>query len=975
MLIWIKRLVAAAALAGILVAGERIVRELNRDEAAAQAPAGKREPSAEEMLQPARDDLDAHEEEVREMLAHLAAEPRHRGKLMPDSRESLSDAKEVLAGYREYRWPIIAKYREGTKDSEDRQQLAVEFLQEYLETITSDDASLTFHDLASPVLKQDPNTIDDPVIACHVARCLYEQGDQDAAAQKLLDRHIPALTAENSTAEFRARVQCWLIDLAIRQEQNWGIHQDEMFQAIVAMLESNPDPSVDRFHWKLIFPVTQKIGPGPSLRLAGLLAQSDSASIYLTHLLAGWSYVDLGWEARGGGWGSEVTDEQWDGLKVNMEKGARHLHRAFFLHPEIPAAAHVLMSVAQVGRETPLSVDGWFREVLHAQFDHVLAFGKMRTVLRPRWGGSHEQLLEFARETIDTGRWDSAVPYWSWHVLTTIREEVGEEQPFGTQPGVAELAEHFAAAVAKGVEQGMTLGNGFRSDLMPATCAYMGSILIQGRRYQQAKQLFQFLAPPDKPAGFAQLRVNREYLTGLLAAMHDDLTDDVRVLHEKLTSIPRTGINDAWLADLDERLLRIQAARKDGRLGEDTDAFLDDIAAMLNWQTTYARGEWVEPEFKPGMPGWYHEAAETEIVDARTVRLKSTARSSGVQMRPLTEFNIPFVVEAQITLKDDRKKQYMAGVIVGPGDQHVLYGREISRGLLTVSDARDSLLFRTERYGDQSTFPRAPFPSEQDTHTMRIYVWPEVIEYRLDGLRVDVERDIEFQPSRIIRFGQMYPKRAPADIEIGAPRWRKLSIRQIPPTWDGVDHVAYFEERIEFDSNDAEALIRSAALLRAKNELTKARERLDRAAEVAPAHRALPWLRGIIAYNQRRHKDAAGHFAQVDSSRETDYRGASLLGAFFKAAAHEDSLRDPEEAIRMVKPYLDKPGRDYWMSRMTMAAAHATLGNFEEAVKWHLKAAEDAPERYSAQLKRELEDLRKGKPIRIKPTKGDVDFP
>ena len=344
-------------------------------------------------------------------------------------------------------------------------------------------------------------------------------------------------------------------------------------------------------------------------------------------------------------------------------------------------------------------------------------------------------------------------------------------------------------------------------------------------------------------------------------------------------------------------------------------------------------------------------------------------------MRPLTEFNPPFVVEAQITLKDDRSRQYMAGIIVGPGDQHVLYGRENARGLLTVSDARDALLFRTERYGDQNMFPRAPFPSEQDTHTLRLYVWPDVIEYRLDGLRVDVERDIDFEPSRILRFGQMYPKRAPADVEIGAPRWRKLSIQPIPPTWDGVDRVAYYEKRVEFDSTDAEALIRSSAILRTKNEFTKARERLDRAAEVASAHGALPWLRGIVAYNQGRLKDAAGHFAQVKPDRGTELRGATLLGAFIKAAAHEDSLRDPEEAIRMVKPWLDKPDREHWMSRMTMAAAHGTLGNFDEAIKWHLKATEDAPEHYSAKLKQELADLRNGKPIRHKPTKGDVDFP
>ena len=53
----------------------------------------------------------------------------------------------------------------------------------------------------------------------------------------------------------------------------------------------------------------------------------------------------------------------------------------------------------------------WFDRAVTAHLDYLEAYNKMRWGLRPRWGGSYQQMLQFADASLDVNRYDTIVPF------------------------------------------------------------------------------------------------------------------------------------------------------------------------------------------------------------------------------------------------------------------------------------------------------------------------------------------------------------------------------------------------------------------------------------------------------------------------------------------------------------------------------------------------------------------------------------
>src|SRR5947208_3580152 len=65
----------------------------------------------------------------------------------------------------------------------------------------------------------------------------------------------------------------------------------------------------------------------------------------------------------------------------------------------------------------------WFDRSVGADMDFYDAYHRLLWALRPRWGGSHEQMLQFADECLRTGRFDTCLPY---HYLSTVADVASE---------------------------------------------------------------------------------------------------------------------------------------------------------------------------------------------------------------------------------------------------------------------------------------------------------------------------------------------------------------------------------------------------------------------------------------------------------------------------------------------------------------------------------------------------------------------
>jgi WD40 repeat protein len=160
---------------------------------------------------------------------------------------------------------------------------------------------------------------------------------------------------------------------------------------------------------------------------------------WIKNMVAAREHQRAAWRARGHGFAGSVTPEGWEGFQAHMERARVLLLEAWKLHPELPHAATDLISVTTaiggIANETPRF---WLDQAVKAQFDYSTPYSYFTNSLLPRWGGSHQEMLAFARECLATERFDTEVP-WKYHeLLTAIAAEVHSPRDVFQLPGVYE---------------------------------------------------------------------------------------------------------------------------------------------------------------------------------------------------------------------------------------------------------------------------------------------------------------------------------------------------------------------------------------------------------------------------------------------------------------------------------------------------------------------------------------------------------
>jgi hypothetical protein len=153
---------------------------------------------------------------------------------------------------------------------------------------------------------------------------------------------------------------------------------------------------------------------------------------WILHMLAGRAYVSRAWHHRGGEWAYKVTPEGWKLFVENLRKAASEYAEAWKLHPENPEAASYMITVA-MGGESDRTPQEWFDKAVAAEADYMPSYEKLRWALRPRWGGSQDEMYRFGCQCADTRRYDTEVPF----VLVQVVDDIERESDYngGRVPG------------------------------------------------------------------------------------------------------------------------------------------------------------------------------------------------------------------------------------------------------------------------------------------------------------------------------------------------------------------------------------------------------------------------------------------------------------------------------------------------------------------------------------------------------------
>ena len=132
--------------------------------------------------------------------------------------------------------------------------------------------------------------------------------------------------------------------------------------------------------------------------------------------------INHAWAWRGSGYSNTVTAEGWEGFKSNLAEADRQLGEAYRLHPQEPLLGVMGIKVANAGT-SQATVKEWLQRSVAAGFDCMEAYASARNFQLPRWGGSYVAMLALGCDCVDTGRFDTPVP---WNLIDCLTDVIDD---------------------------------------------------------------------------------------------------------------------------------------------------------------------------------------------------------------------------------------------------------------------------------------------------------------------------------------------------------------------------------------------------------------------------------------------------------------------------------------------------------------------------------------------------------------------
>jgi hypothetical protein len=156
--------------------------------------------------------------------------------------------------------------------------------------------------------------------------------------------------------------------------------------------------------------------------------------IFLT--IKGLFYSEWAWKARGSGYADSVTDDRWKLFHERLGIAQQCFEQAWALDPSNEYICKQLVMVSG-GQCDMAALEKWFQRGKKINPDDQMLYLDKLNYLQPRWSGSGESMLQFGRECLNEGRWESEVPFvlLSAHCMLA-GDSLDEKRAYFAQPEV-----------------------------------------------------------------------------------------------------------------------------------------------------------------------------------------------------------------------------------------------------------------------------------------------------------------------------------------------------------------------------------------------------------------------------------------------------------------------------------------------------------------------------------------------------------
>ena len=260
-----------------------------------------------------------------------------------------------------------------------------------------------------------------------------------------------------------------------------------------------------------------------------------------------------------------------------------------------------MITVAMGGYAAPGETERlWFDRAVAAQMDWPQAYSHLMWSIRPRWGGSHEQMFEFGIECAQTERFDTDVPYYFIKALLDIDNDQEYSRRFWQQNRVDVFAGQVLDQLASHPSHAHR-ANEFRT--------IQAGIAWAVRDYEQARRVTQNLGNDMDAQPLLKMRIARRQLLDDAKAFTSSFADEIHSA-DRLRDLDQL---DGAAKTYEQIATRIE---DDPPLA----AILRDRIVTTNLQTQFNSGEWVELKFEDGLPGWRKRAGAWHSSTSNSVK-------------------------------------------------------------------------------------------------------------------------------------------------------------------------------------------------------------------------------------------------------------------------------------------------------------------------------------------------------------------
>lgn len=906
------------------------------------------------------DDLEQAEDAIDQLQREFERIPRRERYRISAGKDALTEA-QVIADYLQYRMRELEAYREKTGDTGAARKSGERFLEAYIRAAAGQTDAMTHEQLSvlgDQALEAGSN---DPLIRSYVARTRmnFEMNRDlyDAIAEsapQLAEAGYPALS------ELLARQ--WLAKLSVQVQQPPPDIEARRYAAIdsaVRFLQVEADAPNLQFVWWQLYPLFESLDLDHKEDFLAACLSADGIPVWYLHMLAGWYYNDLAWKYRGEGFASTVTEEGWRKFHEYLPRAALHYTRAWQLHPEFPGAAAALIWISNAGGDPRWSPRDWFQQSIRAQFDYPTAYDNYSGSLWPRWGGSHPAMLAFAEECLGTDRWDTEVPGWVINTLCKIHNEVGNDPPFGKYPGVANIVEQYVS----GLRAARTKYEHVPADL-PGGWAYAAGLLVQAGRYQAARDAFEDAGDAVRQHDFNGARSKLTYARGLACAMTGPAAPVVTELEERFETMTEDP-PPAWFDEMSSLLL--EARKTDTQ--EWSQPYYRDVEAMIRALAQYHAGEWVDLPFDEYLSGWYVVAEEVDVLEDGGVRLAASPAYHGVQAAPLARFRPPYVIESEIAQWPEKQNGYSVGVIFGRANTGEIYSPQMMRGVILNQNGTVVHVIDETNVGQN---PNEGWLFNQKFHVLRLNVWDRHVGFYANHHRLRVTDMEEGLLSSQFHIGELFPADKVTAMQIRKVRIRKLTYGPPPSSDEPSLWNEFLTHELEFDPDNVSALVQFGADHYRSGDYEGALELLERGAKLTNMDRWVEYFLGATYLAMHRFRDSIPHY-ELAIRRNPQLMEANSNLAWVLAAAPDDALRDGHRALVLAHRACELKDYKHWQPLCALAAAHAELGQYDEAAKWIEQSVTLGPDSQKAWLEEQRATIARHEPLRIMSSAGDVE--